>query len=66
MIETGHGPLSIRRQSELLGVNRSRLYHRRQVVSADTLRLMDWIDREFTEHPFTGVARMVERIRMDQ
>ncbi len=65
MIETGHGPLSIRRQSELLSVNRSRLYYRRQGVSADTLTLMDWIDREFTEHPFTGVARMVERIRME-
>ncbi|HEV58485.1 MAG TPA: IS3 family transposase [Phycisphaerales bacterium] len=65
MIETGHGQLSLRRQSALLGVNRSRLYYRRRGVSADTLMLMDWIDREFTEYPFTGVARMVERIRME-
>jgi putative transposase len=26
---------------------------------------MDWIDREFTEHPFTGVDRMVEVIRRE-
>jgi putative transposase len=65
MIEAEPGQLSVRRQSALLGVNRSRLYYRRRGVSADTLTLMDWIDREFTEYPFTGVARMVERIGME-
>jgi len=65
MIETGHGQLSIRRQCALLGVNRSRLYYAAHPASEGVLMLMDWIDREFTEHPFTGVDRMVERIRME-
>ena len=38
------------------------LYYRRLAALSQTLEVMDWIDREFTEHPFTGVDRMVEVI----
>ena len=65
MIDKAHSQLSIRRQCELLGVNRARLYYRRLAALSQTLEVMDWIDREFTEHPFTGVDRMVEVIRRE-
>lgn len=55
--------LSIRKQSKLLSVNRSRLYYKRNSVSEKNLLLMDTIDAEFTAHPFTGVNRMVQVVR---
>lgn len=60
MIERTNIKISIRRQCELLDVNRSGLYY--QTVSGDeeNLKVMDLIDREFTEHPFTGIDRMQE------
>ena len=62
MIDKHNRQVSVRRQSDLLGINRARLYSRPAPVSHETLTLMNWIDQEFTAHPFTGVARMVERI----
>ena len=63
MIENQNNQLSIRRQSELLCINRSRLYYKPAPASDENLKIMNWIDQEFTAHPFTGVDRMVERIR---
>lgn len=61
MVETDNKQISIRRQCRLLDINRSRLYYKPQaVVDDDNLKLMDSIDREFTEHPSTGVEMMVE------
>jgi len=62
MIDHKNKQLSIRSQCGLLCVNRSRFYYSPVPVSDDTLELMNWIDKEFTDYPFTGVARMVERI----
>lgn len=50
--------MSIRRQCELLAVNRSRLYYPPRPPDEGDLGIMDLIDEEFTEHPFTGVERM--------
>jgi len=63
MIGQTNNKLSIRRQSDLLSVNRSRLYHVSMSISRKNLWLMNRIDEEFTAHPFTGVDRMVEIIR---
>ena len=52
--------ISIRRQCELLSVNRSRLYYCACPADEFNLRIMDLIDEEFTAHPFTGIKRMVE------
>lgn len=62
MIEDQNNQLSIRRQCDLLSVNRSRLYYQPAAVSDENLMIMNWIDQEFTDYPFTGVDRMVERI----
>jgi putative transposase len=63
MINRDNKHISIRRQCELLGVNRSRLYYRLRPVDEENLRMMNLIDEEFTEHPFTGIERMVEILR---
>jgi putative transposase len=60
MMERNNKNISVRRQCELLDVNRSRLYYPPHLPDAVNLKIMDMIDREFTEHPFTGIDRMVE------
>ena len=65
MMERNNKHISIRRQCELLGVHRSRLYYCVCPIDECNLRIMDMIDEEFTEHPFTGVERMVECLRRE-
>lgn len=62
MVETNNKKLSVRQQCQLLDINRQRLYYRPRPVSGVNLSAMDFIDHEFTEHPFVGVERMVEEI----
>ena len=59
MIDEGSAELSIRRQCELLGLCRSSFYYKPTEVSADDLRLMGMIDRQYTARPFYGSRRMV-------
>lgn len=61
MMERKNKHISVRRQCDLLGINRSRLYYSSDsVTKEENLRIMNFIDVEFTEHPFTGVDRMVK------
>jgi len=60
MVETNNKQISIREQCRLLDINRSRLYYQPHPADDENLKLMDSIDREFTEHPSTGVERMAE------
>jgi putative transposase len=48
----------VRRQCELLGLNRSSRYYEPVPESADNLRLMRLIDHEYTAHPFLGSRRL--------
>ena len=57
-IEPSHKALSITRQAELLGLNRSSYYLKPAGESELNLFLMNMIDEEFTEHPFYGSRRM--------
>lgn len=66
MVEQENKNLSIRKQCELLDISRSRLYYSGCAVDEGNLRIMDLIDEEFTEHPFTGIARMVEFLRRER
>ncbi len=50
--------MSVRRQCELLGLNRSSLYYEPAGASAEDLRLMNLIDEQYTAHPFYGSRRM--------
>jgi putative transposase len=52
------GDLSISRQCELIGLNRSSFYLQPAVESAENLRLMRLIDEQFLKTPFYGSRRM--------
>jgi putative transposase len=58
LVEPGHPRLSVRRQCELLGLNRSSLYYEAAPETAANLRLMRLIDEEYTAHPFYGSRQM--------
>lgn len=58
MIELNNNELSVRRQCELLGVNRSNVSYQPQQIDVLTLQLMSLIDEEYTHHPFLGSRRM--------
>jgi putative transposase len=58
LIELSHPQLSVRRQCELLGLNRSTLYYEPAQETPENLRLMRLIDQEYTTHPFYGSRKM--------
>jgi len=55
--------LSVRRQCELLGLNRSSYYYQPVPVSPEDQLIMNVIDEEFTELPFYGSRRMSRRLK---
>jgi putative transposase len=59
LVDHGHLEISLRRQCELLGVNRSGLYYRPRGESPENLLLMRLIDEEYTRRPFYGSRRMM-------
>ena len=58
-MEPEHAEISVRRQCELLGVNRSGLYYERLEESAENLTLMRLIDAEYTRRPFFGSRKIM-------
>jgi putative transposase len=58
LIESNHYQLSIRRQCELLGLNRSSFYHEPATETIENLRLMRRIDEQYLKTPFYGSRRM--------
>ena len=55
--------LSVRRQCELLELNRSSLYYEPVPMDQADVQLMNVIDEEFTKHPFLGVRSMTWRLK---
>ena len=55
---------SLRRQCDMLSVNRSRLYYSPAGESRENLDLMDKIDAHYTEHPTIGVLGMVNHLAL--
>jgi putative transposase len=49
----------------LLGLNRSSLYYDAAPESQENLRLMDLIDRQYTDRPFYGSRRVAEWLNLD-
>ena len=54
---------SLRRQGELLGLNRSRLYYQPAGESEENLRLMRLLDEQYTRTPYYGVLKMTAWLR---
>ena len=65
-MEPEHAEISVRRQCDLLGVNRSGLYYQPAAESEENLMLMRLIDEEYTRHPFFGSRRMMLWLNDDQ
>ena len=63
MIEPGHSQISIRRQCELLGLNRATFYYRPAQESAFNLHLMRLMDEQYLRTPFYGYPRMTAHLR---
>ena len=64
MVERG-GRLSVRRQSELLGLSRSSVYYTPRGASAEDMALMRRLDELYLEHPFYGSRQMVRHLRRE-
>jgi putative transposase len=60
LVDRGHAEISVRRQCELLGANRSGLYYEPMGETEENLRLMRLIDEQYTRTPFYGSRRMTE------
>jgi putative transposase len=58
LIDSNHSQLSIRRQCELLGLNRSSFYYEPAQETIENLRLMRRIDEQYLKTPFFGSRRM--------
>ena len=63
MIDAFHKEISIRRQCELVGLNRSTLYHLPAGETELNLQLMRLIDEQYTKTPFYGWPRMTAHLR---
>jgi putative transposase len=63
MIEPTHPDLSIRRQCELIGLNRSTFYYQLATESPLNLQLMRLIDAQYTRTPFYGYPKMTAHLR---
>jgi putative transposase len=63
MIERDNRKLSIRKQCELLDVNRNRLEPRAPKRTASDLETMRLIDGLHTEHPYLGARKIVLELR---
>jgi putative transposase len=62
-VDSDHARISIRRQCELLGINRASLYYQPVGESEENLRLMRLIDEQYTRAPFFGSRRMVVSLK---
>lgn len=62
-IEPEHSVLSLRRQCELLGVNRSSWYYQPVKEDPYNLLLMRELDEQYTKTPFYGVRRLTTHLR---
>jgi len=63
MIDRQHPELSIRRQCDLIGLNRASFYMQPAGETAMNLRLMRLIDEQYLQTPFYGYPRMTAHLR---
>ncbi len=66
LVEPTHARISVRRQCELLGLNRSSYYYEPAKETAENLRLMRLIDEQYTAQPVYGSRRMTVWLKKDK
>ena len=64
MIDQG-ATLSVKRQCELLGLNRTGVYYTPRPIREEDLRLMRRIDELHLEHPFYGARRLAKQLERE-
>ncbi len=64
-IQPKHPILSIQKQCELIDLPRSSYYRKGSAIqeSPENLKLMELIDKEYTDHPFYGTRQMRNTLR---
>ena len=65
MVEPEHASLSVRRQCELLGLNRSTWYYEPIPESATNLALMRRVDEQYLRTPYFGSRRLAVWLRAE-
>ncbi len=60
-----HPDVSVRRQCTLLSLTRSTLYYQPRGETAENLRLMEIIDKQFLETPWYGSRQMARHIQRE-
>lgn len=60
LVERGHLEISVRRQCELLGMNRSGFYYKPVEESEENGLLMRLLDEQYTRTPFYGSRKMTQ------
>lgn len=63
LVEPKHKKISVLRQCQLLGINRTGLYYRERSQSVEDGKLMRLIDEQYTRTPFYGYRRMAVYLR---
>jgi putative transposase len=58
LVDWDHADVSVRRQCELLGVNRAGLYYEPLGENEENVRLMRLMDEQYTRAPFYGSRKM--------
>jgi len=62
LIEMNNPEISIRKQCEMLGLNRANVYYEPTEISDYNLLLMNLIDKQYLETPFYGIRRMTKEL----
>ena len=63
LVEPDPAPISVRRQCQLLGLNRASYYYQAASESPLNLKLMRLIDEQYLKMPFYGWPRMTAHLR---
>jgi len=66
LIEPEYQQLSIRRQCELVGLNRASYYYQPTPISPFNLEVMRLIDEQYTQTPFYGWRKMTVYLRREK
>ncbi len=65
LIEAEHANLSVAMQCELLALNRSTYYYKKQGLKEEDYKIMKRIDEIFTEYPYYGARRMAKVLKAE-
>lgn len=63
LVDVNHAELSLRRQCELLQVNRSTLYYNAAAIDADDIDLLNEIREIWERYPFYGYRRITKELK---